>query len=190
MQNLPGGPARSRWPLVFGIIATIFGALTLLMLLLAPLGMKSNENNIRQLEAQGVELPDNYLEEFKSTTVIVSVGNAFLAAILLTGGILLVKRKKMASPVLQGWSVLKIFVGGYLAYLNYKVSSILTTKAIAGAAGGDPSAEQFTEFFSSMMGVGYICGFIWLGALPVILLIWLNRKPIKDDIASWSGQAA
>ena len=97
---------------------------------------------------------------------------------------MLLKRKPTASPVLKIWSVAKIIAGCYLTFANMSVSklqmSIMTNSDVLGN-----EAEMITQFTSIGVIVGAVFGLLWLAALPVFLLIWLNRARIREDIRSW-----
>jgi len=119
-------------------------------------------------------------------------------ALLLAGGILLLRRRRVASPVLKFWAVLKLAGGTYLVYQNTILTKIQFAAlfrpeiSMPEVDGSNEILEDFDRIMDTTSGImqavvwfGAVFGWLWLAALPVFLLIWLNRSRVKAEIASW-----
>ncbi len=176
---------KSRWPIVFGVIAIIFAAFGLLGALSSPFLAKFSLSQVEVLKQSGVTVPDEVVEGYKAVVRNNAIGSGILSLLLLIGGILLVKRRPVAAMLLQIWSVLKIVVGGYLLWSSLGPSNAYSKLSLGGLDAGSQEAEIINTSFAVMEKVQLIGGMIWLSAFPVILLIWLNRGLIKKEIATW-----
>jgi len=117
-------------------------------------------------------------------------------ALLLAGGILLLRRRRVASPVLKFWAVLKLVGGTYLVYQNTILTKIQFAAlfrpeiSMPEVDGSNETLEDFDRIMDfgimqAALWFGAVFGWLWLAALPVFLLIWLNRRRVKAEIASW-----
>ncbi len=112
---------------------------------------------------------------------------AVLALVLLVAGILLLMRRRVSKPILQGWAFAKILVGIAATYFSTKFSIDLQAKMfedIASSGGAGASLSTTTGVLGAMQWGMFVLTVIWLCAFPVLILIWLNRAPIKRDIAA------
>jgi len=150
---------------------------------------KINSNTMTQLEESGIQLRDGFKEEYAAAGMMYGIIAMILAVILLVGGILLLKRKKRGAPILQLWAVLKL-TGGVFATIKFSmINNEFTQKTMEQAFGATGSGGKEAEMMGSVMGiaakVGMVFGVLWLAALPVILLIFLNRAKAKQEMATW-----
>ena len=200
METVPpplAKPSASTWPKTIGIIAIIFGVGGIFQGILSPLSLFLTRQQMQAFVDQGADQArvDEYLTRL-TTNAYMSLGvYLVLAVLLLTGGILLLKRRKVASPLLQTWGVLKILAGGFILFrmssltqlqMAIIMESTLATasKGGAGASGGADMAmvNQFTTY-AVWAGLGF--GFLWLAILPVFLIIWFNRRKVSEQIETW-----
>jgi len=129
---------------------------------------------------------DEYISKITSHTYISSAANAVLAILLLTGGILLLRRRKVASPILQSWAVLKIIAGGLVVFKSAALSRMQMEIMMSNdALGSGTEAAMVKSFASYGMWIGLIFGLLWLAILPVFILIWFNREKAKREMSSW-----
>lgn len=190
----PPKPAP-RWPKTIGIIAILFGAGGLLQALISPASSLLVKAQMQAYVDMGIEQAqvDDYLARLNSLSIKSGIANGCLGALLLTGGILILKRRKPASPLLQTWSVLKIVVGGFILFQSTalsraQMSLIFSATAMSSGGGGSnlESAEAMMNQFANYgLWIGFAFGFIWLAALPVFLIIWFNRTKVRKEMADW-----
>lgn len=185
----------SRWPVTFGITSIVFGVIGLLssLLQIAQYVMYSSGfmSKIMTASATGPDKGANEMVEemFGSMAemaprIIASQSVlAVLALVLLVGGILLLMRRRVANWTIQVWAVLKFIAAGFAVYLNWQMMTQMQSGMFAKiSAGGPAGAPSPMETVNVIYIVFYVIYFIWLAALPVFFLVWLNREPIKDDL--------
>ncbi|MCG8602242.1 MAG: hypothetical protein MI807_19005 [Verrucomicrobiales bacterium] len=178
---------KPTWNRTIGVIALVFGILGLLGALIAPVSLAFTKKMMTTFEDQGAD-PDQiaeYLEKLTSLSYLSVTGLAILAILLSVGGFFLLKRNPLGAPLLQIWAVLKIVLGCYFNYRNYGLTQ-MQMKIQMSVDGMNAQAAEMTETITNVAVLGgMIFGILWLIALPVFLLIWLNRAKIKQEIQSW-----
>ncbi len=177
----------SRWHKTLGIIAIVFGALGCAQAAIAPFSLIITKNQMEKFVAQGSDQMsvDAYLEQLSTISIQGSIAAAVLGIALLSGGIMLLKRKPKASILLQIWAVAKMLVGSYTTYASMSLTKLQMSIMTSSGALGDDGGATLNQFTAVAVKVGAVVGLIWLAALPIFLLIWLNRAKIKEDIRSW-----
>lgn len=187
-------PPGSVWPVTLGVISLIFGIGGLLQGLLSPLSLFLTRQQMQTFVDQGAEQAkvDEYLAKLTQMSYVTLAVYGVLALLLIAGGILLLKRKRLSSPLLQTWAVLKILGGGFLMFrmvaLTRLQMSILmepTMKTASKGTAGAADMEMFREItgWATWIGMGF--GFLWLAILPVFFIIWFNRRKVVDQIKAW-----
>jgi len=177
-----------RWPRTVGIIAIVFAILGLFQALVGLVSLFLTRQQMGGLASGDVDPKqiDEYLDDFSSLTYLGAIVYALLGAILLIGGILLLKRRRDASTILQAWSVLKLVAGGFLLFRHTSLTRVqMDIMTQSGAFGPGSGSDLVDRVTSISIWAGFAFGVLWLAALPVFLLIWLNRARIRADIRSW-----
>lgn len=214
------GPAQSRpstWPTTFGVIAIVFGIIGLLFTawgIVVSIVMSTSfgetdffsaagggPNELPEESARMLEAMTENLERWSTMQMVTQILLLLLAILLLVGGILLLNRRPLAPRLLMIWSYAKIVAGIGSAFVGYQMQrgqmramqeTMNSAVAKSSAAGGSPTAIPAT--FGTMMdvftGIFFFIGVIWVCALPVVFLIWLNRSVVQADIATWGGGPA
>ncbi|MCE5276458.1 MAG: hypothetical protein ABFD92_19415 [Planctomycetaceae bacterium] len=155
---LPEG--RAVWPTVVGIISTILASLGVL----GGIGGSLAERFTAGLD-RGPSIYDYAADWYGAFLTIIAVASLVLAVGLLIGGISLLKRRPVARVL-------------HLAY------AILEIAITAVSAAGQIAALDFAAM-PAPLRIGTIIGFasMPLGiAYPVFLIIWFNRRKIKEDV--------
>ena len=191
------GQRNSSWPITFGIIAIVFGLFALVINAISIVTSTMMGNVYRTAATQGSSSGDtdemiskiaDHYEQWSSASLIIGVGLTLLAALLITAGILLLMRKPLGATLYTVWAYAKIVLGIGSSLVAYQLQSgqMQAMMASAGSAGSGPgmpaSASSAINIFT---GVFVFISILWLIALPITVLIWLNREPVKTDIASW-----
>lgn len=187
-------PPKTVWPTSIGIIAIVFGIGGLFQAIMAPFSLLLVKPQMQAIVKQGGEQArvDEYLSRLTAHSYLSLAVYAILGLILLAGGILLMKRRKIASPLLQTWSVLKILAGGFVIFRSVSLSTlqmqIIMEPTMASASkirGGGGEMETINQFTTYAMWAGLGFGFIWLALLPVFFIIWFNRRKVIDQMQTW-----
>lgn len=188
-------PPKTVWPKSIGIIAIVFGIGGLFQGVMAPLSLFLTRQQLDTAIKQGADQGrvDEYLAELTIQSYINLGIFVALGLILLTGGILLMKQRRIASPLLQTWGILKILAGGFVLFrmtaLTTKQMAIIMeatmAAALKGRAGGGGELEMVNQFTTYAMWAGLGFGFIWLAILPVFFIIWFNRRKVIDQVQAW-----
>jgi hypothetical protein len=167
----------SSWPGVIGTISIVFGAMAMLggvATLFGPLLM-SWIRNIGGAETAGAFAA---MDKWEWWTYLSGALGFGVAAVLLAGGIGLVRRRPRSRGVLLTWAAMKLVLGGVAsvmgAFIQWDIQS-----ANAQSASVPPGMVW------GMVVVSLVIGFAWLAALPIFMLIWLTRPKIKAEIRSW-----
>lgn len=188
-------PPKAVWPKSIGIVSIVFGIGGLFQGVMAPLSLFLTRQQMDTFVKQGADQGrvDEYLAQLTSQSYISLGIFVVLGLILLTGGILLMKQRRIASPLLQTWAILKILAGGFVLFrmmsLTTKQMAIImeATQATAskGRPGGGGELEMVNQFTTYAMWAGLGFGFIWLAILPVFFIIWFNRRKVIDQMKNW-----
>lgn len=182
---LPPDSTPSTWPKPIGILAIVLGSLGLLGAPLSLIPLSFVETQIRSLGEIDEAKLDAFLRDLTTQSQISASIYFLLGGLLLAGGIVLLKRRRAASLLLQSWAVLKLIAGSALLIKQ----SALTERQMELMTFGGELSGQATDVPEKAAGIsvlfGLIGGFVWLAALPVFLLIWLNLPKIKRDLARW-----
>ena len=186
----PIAPPVPKWPKTLGIIAVVFGGAGLLQSLTSPLGIFLVRNQMNELTKQGADQAaiDEYIATYTGFVHTSTATLGSVAVLLLVGGILLLRKRRISSPLLQGWSILKILVGGFFLFKTAALTRLqmsIMLEPTLGAAGPGTDMQMIGQITSWAMWFGLGLGFIWLVALPVFFIAWFNRLRIKEEMAAW-----
>lgn len=182
--------AGSKWPTTLAIIAIIFGVGGLFQGIVAPFSAMMTKSSVQVYVEQGVpqELVDDYLQKLESTSYYSAAIYGILGAILLAGGIMLLKKMKASGLVLQIWSVLKIVGGGYVAFVGIAIAGEQVDLMFSSE---NLDFGESGEIVTSVAGIATkvitVLQLIWIAALPVFFLIWFNRATIKEQMKEWQS---
>ena len=159
----PASDRRATWPLVIGIISIILGAGGAV-----PYGV-SFYYVITELRYLG--------------PVAVSALILLLSVWLLLAAIGVVRRKHKAVQSMRRWAIVKIAI--------YSVS---TAAAIVALFTMGNVAAKFAQLLgpkTNYMGPGIFAAVLlmslsWFLLWPIVVLIWLSRGNVQDDVERWS----
>lgn len=197
MTEVPNIPRqKGTWPIVFGIVAIILGLLgaafsSMKTFQFAALksghvtatgnfsvAVDGKETIDEDIGAEMLEL----MKKSATSNFWTGVCLTLLAVLLFISGIFLLVQLRIARMLLLVWAFLKMIAGPFSAYLQTNTTrSMMSVMDDQFALG---NAEKYLSFaFTGMM----ILNMLWMILFPIILLIWLNREVIKDDIATGYG---
>jgi hypothetical protein len=175
-----------RWPLVFGIISAILGGVSALWSAWQLAQSYFMDAMLSGFPGQEAVLAAH--REWRGPMAMVLVPSILLAAMLLYGGILLIRRKPSARPLLLTWSALRVVQGLALAVVTGLMQSESMQAAMAALPNqpGAAAAAAAAPFVGSGMAVFTAMYFaVWAIAWPLVVLIWLTRRTVKADVQAW-----
>lgn len=184
-QPAPVQSPQTSWPTVVGIIMIVLGALGSCINLwgvVAPVVMQALLSTTQDQDPS-TQAAAKAMAEHRVILTISGVMNLVLAAMLLTAGILLVKRSAGAArlSVIYAWlRIAGAVLAGFATYQmqQTQVNHMMNTSAM-------PPNMSPQMFMNIMLVVTVVFTVLWGWALPIFLLIWFNRRKIKDEVAGW-----
>ena len=181
--SAPVADRPTRWPNVLGVISIVFGAGAILM---SSFNFASPRFYAwlaeRAPQDAGMAAQAEVMAEHATGTMIMAAFTTLLAALLLFGGIGLLRRRHWGVLVCTTWAVSKIpfvLVGAYFGLIVAR--EMMDKMGTLTPAGGPPPA-----FLDAMITVGIALAIVWGWAYPVFLLIWFSRGKIKAEYRDWA----
>ena len=166
----------ATWPTTVGAVCIIVGGLSLFGGCLALTGMAEIEQLHTAIPFGDGELSEELIEQLDSTAPpnwfasVTATMNIVFSIVLVGAGMALLQRSPNARVTLLAWSML---------YIMFTIS--------AAAANWAPRMElvsQNSEVLGMFLAQIAISMPLYL-VLPVFLLIYLNRKQARNEVASW-----
>jgi hypothetical protein len=190
-----GVPARpTSWPMVIGIILIVVASLGLLSNGcggVANLFMPAIMSRMQQQSGQSdpiVQVQMDIIHKYIGWNIANALVMVVLGIILLVGGISMVKRKRSGVSMSVVWAVARIIWAIPASYVGSLVFND-TVEAMRKAAEQNPNAQQpppgMFGLMQSFGAVGVVIGVVFACAIPVFVLVWLNRPAIKAETAQW-----
>lgn len=179
-------PSTPAWPMVIGIIAVVFAAFGMLQGvggIVSMFVMDMFAGFVPQDERGVLDA----MTSWKYTMVALYGASALVTLLLGIGGVLLMRRRPLASPMIMWWAALKMLAA--LALVTFGVlMQVAQFEAMANAQpGGTPMPASFG------LGIGIVTGafqLLWLWALPVFMLVWFTRKGVRKTVHEWRQETA
>jgi len=188
----PGGfvrtPPPSSWPLALGIVAIIFGGGGLLVGCFGAAGLLFMDKVVELVEdSPGMtELTTASLQaatQHKGLQLGLTGLGLILSLMLLLAGIGMLSRKRSSRTLSLAWSAMKMLFVPVHAGVAYYVGAPQLE-----AMQQDPNMAQLPQGFIQGALIGQTVFMVaWGWALPVFLLIWLNRAKIRAEVAAWTA---
>jgi hypothetical protein len=171
------GPQYSAtWPTTVGAVCIIVGGLSLFGGCLALTGMAEIEQLHTAIPFGDGELSEELVKQLASTSPpewISSVGallNIILSIVLAGAGMALLQRAPKARRTLLGWSVFYILFTLGAAFANWAPRMELVKQN-----------SEVQGMFLAQIVISMPLYF----ALPIFLLIYLNREQTRNEVGSW-----
>ena len=184
-------PDTDQWPGIIGTIAIIFGAAGTLQ---NGCGVAASlfQKQIYSMVAGAVPAAADSLaalaaqdaasERYLWLNVGLSLLATLVAVMLLVGGIRLLRRRASSVALLRAWAVAKLVLALLLAGYGVVIfaSQLEMMQAELQPSGTSANTMRAAAFF----GVAF--NLIWQWALPIFMLVWFSRAPIRASTARWN----
>jgi hypothetical protein len=163
-----------------GVIAIIFGGFGMLGGLIGML----TPAMLPFLKSLPGQAPGTYdaIERYTGIQVLTGALTMLTAALLLIGGIGLLRRSRTAARILVFWAVLKLIV----VLGNVSFGALIQHQQLQDIQAAQPGPVPQAAMLGTMVVLTVVIGVLWGWALPVFMLIWMNRSSIKAETASWA----
>jgi hypothetical protein len=179
---------QTKWPKVVGIIGIVVGGVGGLGACCGVVGALATSWLSKLAEGQpvppgGGPSPAEAMQamaKHQGLIIALCVIALPIATMLIVGSVRLVRRRAGSPTLLLYWSAIKILetLGGtWAGFIMAKDQVQLAKKTAATPA----AAEWAAKFATAQLVGGLVLGM----ALPIFLLIWLNRARIRDETAAW-----
>ena len=122
-------------------------------------------------------------------TIVSGIASMSLAAILGAAGIGLLRKQAWGAWLARRWAVVKIALVAVTSVILVAATGDFFAELWWGGAGSMGGAGA-TVFFTIMSIVGILFAVVWTFWLPILMLYWLNKKSVKQDIAGWRNAAS
>ena len=166
----------ATWPTTIGAVCIVVGGLSLFGGCLALTGMAEIEQLHTAIPFGEGELSEELATKLKETepsawvTSIAAMLNIVFSLVLVGSGMALLQRSTMARVTLLYWSLFYVLITIASAWLNWAPRMELLS--------------QNTDVQGMFLAQLVISMPLYL-ALPIFLLIFLNRKQTRNEVASW-----
>lgn len=168
------------WPTVLGVIAVIFGIAGVLQSALSAIAPKIS-SAFSGMSAGTVDAEVfNAQAKWAGWSIGMGAVGFIVAAMLLAGGVLLIRRRPRSVGVLKLWAIAKLVFMVGMSALTWRVQSD-TFAAINPHSTAGPSVA----FIKPFLFVGLAFNVVWLSALPVFMLLWLRSRHAQREIERW-----
>jgi len=166
-------------PKVFGIIHIVYACLGIIVSLLGIVSMFVMKAMMEKMSGDMKEA-QMFLDAYDKLMVYTFIDaglKLILGVVLLAAGIGLLKKKLWAQKMSMFWAVARIVVAAGMIFLTHGVTQEFQESA--RQIGGN----QEEVFQKVMQGIGNVMGVIFIGIYPVLCLVFLSKKKVKDALS-------
>lgn len=164
------------WPLAIGIICIVLGAGGVFVNLFGLLSY-----TVLSAKMGALQPAPHVLEEMKVSGVLTSLLNVLVAVLLLVAGIGMAQRRRWSVALARVWAVVRILA----VVVGMAFAMVLQTRQFAAMPAQVAGPFNMPKFSNAVIVLGMVFGLLWGWALPVFVLIWLNRGTIRQQTEGW-----
>lgn len=178
----PGGSpplpakARSRWPVLLGVVSIAFGGLGLTCY-----GCQSAGTLLAPLMAPQTEGAPS--ATFVVFSAVDYCGASMLSAWLLVAGIGLCMRKRWAARATSWWAVVKLAFTLVITIVTFPFLGELADRTMKSLE--EARVNLDVGVTETLMAVWTIIGALFAMAWPLFLMIWFGRRSVQREVESW-----
>ncbi len=181
-------PETHRWPGVVGTIAIIFGIAGVLQggcgMVASLFGSQMYESMSRLAPQSADQMAAQQAvnERFFWVNTGLSLLSMLVATVLLVGGIQLLRRRATSATLLRLWAAAKLVLAILLAGAGWVIfqAQMEWMQAEQNTSGASPDLMRGVAIF------GIAISLLWQWALPLFLIVWFSRAPIRASVARWN----
>lgn len=193
--QLIGARLEPTWPGVLGIMCLVYGILISLVAvasLLAPIGMAAIASVLPPEDAAAMGMATS--RRIVLLNVVYYLPALIVNAWLSLLGYRLYQKRAAAASGLRIWALVKIGVeilGAMITMIvtieSMEVQQEIMAKELAKAGGNTPPPAFLMSgwFLYGPAAFATLWGLFIGCALPIFLLIWFQRRSVRDYIATW-----
>jgi hypothetical protein len=184
----------SSWPGVVGSIALVFGVLGILQGVMGivgsvVMGFVASMANAAPSPSGGPNAMAGVamMEQYRWWMIASALIGAAIAGVLLTGGIGMLRRRAGCAVVLMAWAALKMVWGLVTTGVGVMIQreQMQAMQAQMAQQSQPMPAAMMTGMSEGIMLASLVFGLAWAWALPVFMLVWMNRPKIKAEVRAW-----
>jgi hypothetical protein len=181
---------RTKWPTVIGVISLCYAILGMMCGVVYGLSTTFSEFFMRMAGMQ-VTIP----AALKITAVVAGLIMLALGIMMTTGAVRLLRRKRSGVATLKNWAILRVIfvVVSVVANVLLAPSAVMFATSMEeaqikmleenGQAGAmQPKGDQYhwrMHMINTAIGAGI------MSIYPVFLGLYLSRRRIADEVATW-----
>lgn len=182
-------PQKSSWPIVLGIICVVFGILGVLG------GMCGIGSSVLQGMLAGAMPSDPEMQEMQAAfthlwplMLATQTFEMVIAIVLAVGGFALISRRPWSRKTLLWWSGLRMVavIGSVLVMYQFQQAILQMAQEVGSQDGANPMPPMIGMFMNFGFGISAAFRIIWGWALPIFVLIWMNRDKIRSEVQAWT----
>ncbi|MBN1490611.1 MAG: hypothetical protein JXA69_11900 [Phycisphaerae bacterium] len=175
-------PARSTWPTVVGILAIVFGAVTIIFGVFGLVSTSFEDFFLSSMSPEQAAETQRITASYQPWMIGSACVALVLAILLLVSGIGVVQRRRPGARRLRVWAYLSIpyAVAAMIMQAVLQSELIEVTQAGIGPTGTPGVLEEIIVVPMLLFGLAWSC------AGPVFVLVWFSRKSIKAEVADWA----
>jgi hypothetical protein len=173
-------PRRASWPTAVGIISICLGSMNLFWVL-AGAAMQSAATELPGKANVQMQLP-----EFRDLQISAQVLGSVVNLVLVTAGILVLKRRPLGRPLHLLYALLGIGSAAFGLYVAMTMMPAMLRKMAAVS----PESGRMLGVMKASMTAGMVMGIAWGCAYPVFLLIWFHLSKVRLEVNRWTTGAA
>lgn len=170
------------WIVPIGVISVVFGIGGILgaaWAMIAPFVMPAFMRSIGP--NPGTDAAYRMMEETATWTAIAAGISLLCAALLLAGGVGILRHRRWAPALCRVWAVVRM-----VSVLIATVVGYYIQRDMFDDMQQRQGANMMVTSMQNMQLAGMCFGILWGWALPIFMLIWFGRGKVKADVAGWS----
>lgn len=186
MSAPPAGaiaPKTTSIPKVFGIINICYAGLGMIGAVFS-VGSFFLMKTLLSKAGDEVQELETFTEAYSTMAIYTYIDagiKVVLGIMLLVAGVGLLKKKLWAQKMSVTWAVLRIIITVVMTIVTYGASLELQ-EAMGEVTKDQPGAIDQTKLKSSIQGVSSVFNVIFLCIYPVLTIIFLSKKVVKDSL--------
>jgi hypothetical protein len=130
------------------------------------------------------------MKKWSAPMALTSATSALLAALLIWGGVQLLRKRAGSRGVLLTWAVVRVLqgIGAAVVMGLMQEEQMRASMVTASSPGGRPAAVIGMAIGSATGGLAMATYALWAMALPVFVLVWMMLPRVRREIGGWRNE--